>query len=136
MLRDNYMSMGVSEEGMYRITSEDIQRDCLDLIQGIKTLLECAQVEVLKPADTPELLVKMRDMVDDTVYSTFQLSAANDIPLLCIDHLMIELAHRSGCPAANMNSFVERALNSLSFKERKKSIQYNLFSGTPVSILY
>nr|MBF4328718.1 hypothetical protein [Vibrio anguillarum] len=46
------------------------------------------------------------------------------------------LAHRSGCPAANMNSFVERALNSLSFKERKKSIQYNLFSGTPVSILY
>tara|TARA_Y100000588_G_scaffold159786_1_gene173769 strand:+ start:8631 stop:11906 length:3276 start_codon:yes stop_codon:yes gene_type:complete len=136
ILRDDYMSMGVSEKGMYRITSEDIQRDCLDLIQGLKTLLECAQVEALKPADTPDLLVKMRDMVDDTVYSTFQLSVANDIPLLCIDHLMIELAHRSGCPAANMNSFVERALKSLSFKERKKSIQYNLFSGTPASILY
>lgn len=136
ILRDDYMSMGVSEQGMYRITSEDIQRDCLDLIQGLKTLLEYAKVEALKPADTPELLVKIRDMVDETVYSTFQLSVANDIPLLCIDHLMIELAHRSGCPAANMNSFVERALNSLSLKERKKSIQFNLFSGTPVSILY
>ncbi|EGQ8097028.1 hypothetical protein G4T96_003617, partial [Vibrio cholerae] len=61
ILRDDYMSMGVSEKGMYRITSEDIQRDCLDLIQGLKTLLECAQVEALKPADTPDLLVKMRD---------------------------------------------------------------------------
>jgi tetratricopeptide (TPR) repeat protein len=136
ILRDDYMSMGVSEKGMYRITSEDIQRDAQVLIQGLKTLLEHAKVEALKPADTPELLVKMRDMVDETVYSTFQLSIANDIPLLCIDHLMIELAHRSGCPAANMSSFVERALNSMSLKERKKSIQYNLFSGTPVSILY
>lgn len=136
ILRDDYMSMGVSENGMYKITSEDIQRDCQDLIHGLKILLEHAEVEALKPADTPEILVKIRDMVDDTIYSTFQLSVANDIPLLCIDHLMIDLAHRSGCPAANMNSFVKRSLNLLSLKDRKKSIQYNLFSGTPVSILY
>ncbi|HHG3319150.1 TPA: tetratricopeptide repeat protein [Vibrio parahaemolyticus] len=136
ILRDDYMSMGVSENGMYRITSEDIQRDWLDLIQGLKILLEHAEVEALKPADTPDILVKIRDMVDDTIYSTFQLSVANDIPLLCIDHLMIDLAHHSGCPAANMNTFVEKVLNSLSLKDRKKSIQYNLFSGTPVSILY
>ncbi|MFS1934151.1 tetratricopeptide repeat protein [Vibrio splendidus] len=136
ILRDDYMSMGISENGMYRITSEDIQRDCLDLIQGLKLLVEHAEVEALKPADTPEVLVKIRDMVDDTVYSTFQLSVANGIPLLCIDHLMIDLAHRCGCPAANMNVFVERVLNSLSLKDRKKSIQYNLSSGTPVSILY
>lgn len=136
ILRDDYMSMGLSEKGMYRITSEDIQRDCLELIQGLKILLEYAKVEALKPADTPDLLVKIKDMIDETVYSTFQLSVANNIPLLCIDHLMIELVHRSGCPAANTNSFVERVLNSVQLKERKKSIQSNLFLGTPVSILY
>lgn len=136
VLKDDYMSMGVSEQGLYRITSEDIQRNSLDLIQGLKTLLKYANVEALKPVDTPELLVKIRDLMDETVYSTFQLSVANDIPLLCIDHLMIELAHRSGWPVANMNSFVMRSLNSLSLKERKKSIQFNLYSGTPVSILY
>ncbi|CDH20862.1 conserved hypothetical protein [Xenorhabdus bovienii str. kraussei Quebec] len=75
-------------------------------------------------------------MVDETVYSTFQLSAANSIPLLCIDHLMCELAYRSEYPAANMNSFVMRILSSLPPKERKKSIQFNLSSGTPVPILY
>ncbi|EPI2814667.1 tetratricopeptide repeat protein [Vibrio alginolyticus] len=136
ILRDDYMSMGISEKGMYKITSEDIQRESLVLIQGLKTLLKHAKIEPLKPADTPEFLVKLRDMVDDSVYSTFQLSFANNIPLLCIDHLMVELAQRSGCPAANMNSFVEKAINSLSLEKRKTGIQFNLFSGTPVSILY
>ncbi|MGI2160962.1 tetratricopeptide repeat protein [Shewanella oncorhynchi] len=136
VLREDYMSMGVSEQGLYRITSEDIQRNSLDLIHGLKTLLKYANVEALKSTDTPELLVKIRDLVDETVYSTFQLSVANDIPLLCIDHLMMELVHHSGWPVANMKYFIIRALNSLSLKERKKSIQLNLYLGTPVSVLY
>ncbi|MFC1234820.1 hypothetical protein [Vibrio sp. F74] len=136
ILREDYMSMGVSDRGLYRITSEDIQRDSKNLIEELKALLEFATVEVLKPADTPEMLVKIREFVDDTVYSTFQLSAANNIPLLCIDHLMCELVYRSGCPAANMNSFVMKILNVLSLEERKNSIQFNLFIGTPVPILY
>jgi tetratricopeptide (TPR) repeat protein len=136
VLRDDYMSMGVSEQGLFRITSKDIQRDYLALIQELKVLLKYAKVEILKPSDTPEILVRVRDIIDETVYSTYQLSAANSIPLLSIDHLMTELLHRTGCPAANINSFVMRALNSLSLKERKKSILLNLHLGTPVSILY
>lgn len=136
ILRDDYMSMGVSDKGLFRITSKDIRRNSLDLIQGLQTLLKYSKVEALKPADTPELLVKVRDMIDATVYSTFQLSVANGIPLLCIDHLMCELAYRSGSPAANMNSVVMRILNSLTMKERKKSIQFNLSFGTPVPIFY
>lgn len=136
VLRDDYMSMGISDEGLYRITSEDIRRDSLGLIQGVQTILDHAKVEALKPADTPDILVRVRDLIDETVYSTFQLSFANGIPLLCIDHLMCELASRLGCPAANMNSFVARFLNSLTMGERKKSVQLSLFSGTPVPILY
>ncbi|MUK77742.1 hypothetical protein GNP84_12705 [Aliivibrio fischeri] len=136
VLRDDYMSMGVSDSGLYRITADDIRRDTLGLIGGLQTILEYANVETLKPVDTPDILVRIRDMIDETVYSTFQLSIANSIPLLCIDHLMCELLSRSGCPAANMNSLVSRFLNSLSMEERKKSIELNLFAGTPVSILY
>tara|TARA_R110001606_G_scaffold48173_1_gene122478 strand:- start:2257 stop:5526 length:3270 start_codon:yes stop_codon:yes gene_type:complete len=134
--RDDYMSLGVTEDGMYRVTSKEIKRDYQDMIKGVKVLLEHSKVEPLEPADTPELLVKIRDLVDNSVYSTFQLSAANKIPLLCIDHLMMGFAHSFGCPAANMNSFVGMAITSLSLNDRKKSIQYNLFFGTPVSILY
>ncbi|MEZ8229649.1 GapS6b family protein [Vibrio crassostreae] len=136
ILREDYLSMGLTERGVYRVTSQDIQRDCKGLISGIKTILNHAKVEVLEVADTPELLIKMRDMVDDTVYSTFQLSVANDIPLLCIDHFMAELAYSFDCPTASMNTFVERILTSLSFEERKRSIQMNLLSGTPSPIWF
>ncbi|CTR52279.1 Uncharacterised protein [Escherichia coli] len=136
ILREDYMSIGVSDKGLYRVTSEDIRRDSCDFIHNLQILLEFVTVEPLKPADTPELLVKVRDLVDWAVYSTFQLSIANSIPLLSIDHLMCELAYSSEYPTANMNSFVMRILNSLSLPERKKSIQTNLSSGTPVPILY
>ena len=136
MLRDDYMSMGVSDSGLYRITADDIRRDSLGLIGGLQTILEYAKVETLKPVDTPDILVRIRDMLDETIYATFQLSFANNIPLLCIDHLMCELLARSGCPVANMNTLVLKLLNSLSIKERKKSIELRLLAGTPVSILY
>ena len=134
--RDDYMSVGLSEHGLYRTTSEDIKRGSAELILGLKTLLKYSKVEALKPADTPEILVKIRGMVPDTAYTTLQLSAANDIPLLCIDHLIMELLHNSGMPAANMDSFFMRLSSSLSLKERKKSIQLNLYSGTPACIFH
>lgn len=136
VLRDDYMSMGISDRGLYRITSEDIKRDSKFLIEGLETLLEYANVEPLKASDTPEILIKTRELVDETAYLTFQLSQANQIPLLSVDQLMCELVSRAGCPTANMRSFVMRILNSLSLGERKNSIQYNLFADTPVPILY
>ncbi|CAH7405415.1 TPR_REGION domain-containing protein [Vibrio chagasii] len=136
VLRDDYMSMGVSETGLYRITADEIRRDTLGLIEGLQTILKYAKVETLKPVDTPDILVRIRDMIDETVYSTFQLSFANNVPLLCVDHLMSELLSRSGCPVANVNTLVSKLLNSLSIEERKKGIELNLFAGMPVSILY
>ncbi|MDK9735979.1 hypothetical protein KI655_01580 [Vibrio sp. D404a] len=136
VLRDDYLSMGLTERGVYRVTSQEIQRDCKELIGGIRAILNHANVETLKVADTPDVLIKMRDMVDETVYSTLQLSFANDIPLLCVDHIMAELGCGFGCPTVNMNNFVEKILTSLSYEERKRSIQMNLLSGTPSQILY
>lgn len=136
VLRDDYMSMGVSESGLYRITAEDIKRDGSGLVEGLQAIIESAKVEALKLVDTPEVLVRIRDIIDDSVYSTFQLCFANRIPLLCIDHLMCKLLHSSDCPTANMNSLVLRLLESLSMEDRKKSIELNLSAGTSVPILY
>lgn len=134
--REDYLSIGVSEKGLYRITSKDIQESSSELIQELQVLLSGVKVEALKSVDTPELLVKVRDVIGDVSYSTFQLSIANDIPLLCIDQLMCELLSHSGFLIENMNSFVLRVLDFLTLKQRKKSIQIGLSSGTPVPILY
>ena len=134
--RDDYMTMGVSDRGIYRTTSKDLENVFYDLIEGLKTLLENAKVEPLKASDTPEFLVQIRDMVDETAFSTFQVSFANNIPLLCIDHLMAELAYKSGLRVVNMDSIIQSSINSLSLKNRKKSIECNLNLGTPCPIYY
>ncbi|WP_049042149.1 GapS6b family protein [Citrobacter braakii] len=136
ILREDYLSIGVTDKGIYRVTSKDIRENSIELIHELQVLLEHVTVEAMKPVDTPELLVKIRDMVDESMYSAFQLSVANNIPLLCIDHLMCELIYRSGFPVANMNSLIMKVLYSLTLPERKKSIQISLTSGTPVPILY
>lgn len=136
ILREDYLSIGVTDKGIYRVTSKDIREYSSELIQGLQTLLEHVTVEAMKPVDTPELLVKIRDMVDESIYSTFQLSVANNIPLLCVDHLMCELIYRSDFPVSNMYSYIMKVLHSLTLSERKKSIQISLTSGTPVPILY
>ena len=136
VLRDDYMSMGVADSGLYRVTADEIRRDTSGLIEGLQTILEYTKVEKLKPTDTPDILVQIRDIIDNSVYSTYQLSSANNIPLFSVDHLMSELLSSSGFPVANVNTLVFKLLNSLSIEERKRSIKLNLFTGTPISILY
>ena len=136
VLRDDYMSMGLSDGGLYKITDEDVRNDKSGLVEGLQSILEYANVETLKPADTPETLVRIKDMLDETVYSAFQLSYANNVPLLCIDNMLCGLLYRSGCPTANMNIMVSKLLKSLTIHERTKSIRLNLLADTPVPIFY
>lgn len=134
--KDDFMLMGVSDRGLHKTTSDSFQKEFHVLIEGIKSLLEISKVESLKPSDTPEFLIKIRDVVDETVFSTFQLSFANGIPLLCIDHLMAELVYKSGLRVVNMASIIQSSINSLSLKDRKKSIECSLYLGVPCSIFY
>lgn len=136
ILRDDYLSVGVSNKGLYRITSEDIKKDTSELVDGLQMLLKKSTIEIMRPVDTPEFLIKFRDVIDETVYSTIQVSIANNIPLLCIDHLMCELVDLEVCPVANTYSFVKVILKDLPFNERKKTIRNNLSLGTPVPIFY
>ncbi len=44
ILREDYMSMGVSDKGLYKVTSKDIRRNFSDLIYGLQTLLKHAKL--------------------------------------------------------------------------------------------
>ncbi len=135
-LREDYLTLDLTEQGLQRRTSEDIRRDSLEFIEELQELVEYSKVEALKASDTPDEFIKVRDVIDDTVYSTLQLSVANNISLLCVDHVMCTLSHHSGHPVANIYSMVMRLQNTSSLLEKKKGIQLNLLRGTPIPILY
>lgn len=107
ILREDYLAIEYTDDGMRKYTHKDIKKqNSFQFINELKTLMSVVKVESLIPSDTPNELVSIRDMIDGTVYSTFQLSVANNIPWLCIDHVMCMLAKRSNYPTVNINSFV------------------------------
>lgn len=135
-LRDNYLTLDLTEHGIQRRTSEDIKRDSLVFIEELKELVEYSKIEALKPSDTPDEFIKMRDVIHQSVYTTLQLSVANNIPLLCIDHTMCSLAHHLGHRVVNIYSVLIELLNNSSLETKKKGIYLSLLSGTPIPIIY
>lgn len=136
ILREDYLSLDVSDHGLHRYTAKDIKKNSLSFTRNLQILLDSATTESLQPQDTPDELIKIRDIIDVTVYSSFQLSIANSIPWLCVDHVMCTLSHSLGNQVVDINSIVMQLLSSSSLEIKRKSIQLNLLSGTPVPILY
>lgn len=136
ILRDDYLSFEYTDNGIIRYTAEDIKRNSFYFIQELKQLMSTSEVEALKPSDTPDNLIKIKSAIDDSVYSTFQLSVANEIPWLCVDHLMCILSYQSGYKVANINSILISLLNNSSFENRINGVKLSLFSGMPVPIMY
>ncbi|MFW5389600.1 PIN domain-containing protein, partial [Yersinia sp. 2542 StPb PI] len=126
----------VTKFGMQRITAEDIRKNSYAFIQQLKLLIDISQEEKINVVDTPENLVKIKDIIDPSVFSTIQLSHANNIPWLSIDHLLCILAQKSDFPVANSYNFLNMLINSSDFKERKESIIVSLTCGLPVPIFY
>lgn len=136
ILREDYLAIEYTDDGMRKYTHKDIKQNSFQFINELKALMSVVRVESLIPSDTPNELVSIRDMIDGTVYSTFQLSVANNIPWLCIDHVMCMLAKQSNYPTVNINSFVIDVVENISLNAKLQSIKLNLFAGTPVPILY
>jgi hypothetical protein len=134
--REDYLSLDVTKFGMQRITAEDIRKNSYAFIQQLKLLVDISQEEKINVVDTPENLVKIKDIIDPSVFSTIQLSHANNIPWLSIDHLLCILAQKSDFPVANSYNFLNMLIDSSDFKERKESIIVSLTCGLPVPIFY
>ncbi|MGR3971196.1 GapS6b family protein [Shewanella sp. 1180_01] len=134
--RDDYLSLDYTENGLFKYTAADVRNDLTSLIQELKELISTSQTEALNPKDTPENLIKIKDLIDATVYSTFQISVANDLPWLCIDNKMNLLASKFSYSTVNIKSIVSSLLDNTCFQKRKRGISLNLFYGAPVPIFY
>jgi hypothetical protein len=62
--REDYLSLDVTKFGMQRITAADIKKNSYDFIQQLKLLINISQEERIKIVDTPENLVKIKDIID------------------------------------------------------------------------
>ena len=83
MCRPDYLSIANIDGCLIKTTAEDVARD--SSINNLRTLLK--NCELLSPAsiDMPEVLTKIRDVLDISHYSSLKVSISHSIPFLCLD---------------------------------------------------
>ncbi len=137
--REDYLTMGIRPGGgLFRVTAEDIKqspqhRQIIDVLNLIIT-----ESEVVTPAiaDMPPLILRIRDMVDDSVYSSIKLSISNDIPWLCTDGILAQIFHSFGGKSVDtFNLFVEMG-SSLSFEQKKEGLYLHALECIPYALTF
>ena len=133
----DYMVAGVNSEGQfYRVVKEDIQFQTKNVQVGINFILEKAEVQKANIVDLPPSLLKIKDLICHSVYSSITLSIANDIPWLCVDGQLAQLYSALGLSSINAQQFLKLLADSTNFEDKKHGIFYHIDSGLPYPLTY
>ena len=83
MSKVDYLSIAKTESGYVKTTAKDVEKN--SSINNLRALLK--GTEILSPIsiDMPEVLTKVRDIMDISHYSSLKASISHSIPFLCLD---------------------------------------------------
>ena len=137
--REDYLTMGVRPGGgLFLVTAEDIKqsaqhrqiKDALNLIIN--------ESEIIAPAmiDMPPLILRIHDMVDDSVYSSIKLSISNDIPWLCTDGMLAHLFHASGWKMVDAFKLFAELGSTLGFEQKKEGLYLHAHECIPYALTF
>ncbi|MFT5297087.1 MAG: hypothetical protein ACI9YH_003116 [Colwellia sp.] len=133
----DYMVAGVNSEGQfYRVVKEDIQVQTKNVQVGINFILDKAEVQKANIVDLPPSLLKIKDLICHSVYSSITLSIANDIPWLCVDGQLAQLYSALGLSSINAQQFLKNLADSTDFEDKKHGIYYYIDAGLPYPLTY
>lgn len=137
---ENYLRIGLTETGdVYRITGADVHKHDAHLLAGLRLLLESGDVIQPVTNDTALELLTLKQWLDTTVYDAMTLSAANQIPWLCMDEVIAGLHYENGYPLANTQALVHHIVTSkpLDFEQRRYALLLyaNVKLPIPINLL-
>jgi tetratricopeptide (TPR) repeat protein len=137
--REDYLSMGVQPGGgLWRVTAEDIKQSTHHRqIQAAFNLI-IDEAEVVTPAlvDMPPLILRIHDLVDDSVYSSIKLSISNDIPWLCVDGMLAHLFHTSGWKSVDAFKLFIELGSTLGFEQKKEGLYLHALERIPYALTF
>lgn len=132
-----YLVAGVDAEGdFYRVTGEEVQAQTQTLQQAIKLILQKAEIQKANLVDLPPSLLRIKDLVCNSTYSSMALSIANDIPWLCIDGQLSQYYSALGQASVNAQQFLKLLADSTDFEDKKHGIFYHIDAGLPYPLTY
>lgn len=133
---ENYLRIGLGEAGnLYRVTSVDVRKQEY-FLDGLRLILDNVLVVQPKVRDVELSLLTLKQWLDLTVYDAMRLSAANNIPWLCMDEVIAQLHQASGHPLANPQAILEQTVTTkpFSFELRRHALQLYAEVNLPIPL--
>jgi tetratricopeptide (TPR) repeat protein len=120
----------------YLFTAEEQQIRTAHIAEYAEALLVAATVAHPEVADLSPEFLALGNMVDLSVFSTIRLALTNDIPWLCIDLSMANIAIKLNCPLVCCQSIIEKASDLALFSEKKNGLYRMAFEQLPFTLKF
>jgi len=137
--REDYMTLGVRPEGgLLRVTADDIKQSTQhrQVQEALNIILSECEVINPKPFDLPAQVIRIKDFIDYSVYSSLKLSMSQDIPWLCIDANFAYLFSTSGGKVVNAFELLDKLGGKLNFKQKKEGLYLHALGILPYPLLF
>ncbi|MCQ8878791.1 hypothetical protein NQT69_12335 [Pseudoalteromonas shioyasakiensis] len=131
MGREDYLSIGKVDGNYFKTTSEDVSKD--QNVQSLRELIEYCEELTPISFNVPESLLKIKDILDISHYSSVKLSVSHGIPIFCLDTFFCNYYRALELPITNVYQLLLRVKKyAVGIEERLAKC--NVFSGLRVPI--
>lgn len=119
------------------IGSEFVNNELGDFIDNVEKLRSHSRIQAPNIHDLPTIVSQMDSLISDSVVSSIRLSAANDIPWLCLDSFIRNILMNEGnFKIVNFTDFVEEHVNRHFLKLDDRKHAMTLWADTGLFTVY
>ncbi|EAW0681535.1 hypothetical protein ACK2DA_000459 [Salmonella enterica] len=134
----SYLSIGVRDDHLFRITAEDIQSSTASIRDSLNNLLDYCEVHSVPVANTPDTLLNVKEFLDPSVYSSMKYVLFTKTPYFIIDDSFSALTKSLDPEIKIINSiaFTSHLLEHLPLPIKLKNFQCHVETYLPMHISY
>ncbi|WP_210441888.1 GapS6b family protein [Vibrio crassostreae] len=133
MGRADYLSIAKVDNGFIKMTADDVSKD--DSFSNLRILLDHCSLISPQSINMPEMITKVRDILDVSHYSSLKASISNSIPVFCLDSMFCSLYGQLGISLANVNQLVTDAKVATQMIE-SRHVECHIHYGLAVPIMH
>lgn len=134
----SYLSIGVRDDHLFRITAEDIQSSTTSIREALNNLLGYCEVHSVPVDNTPDTLLNVKEFLDTSVYSTMKYVLFTKTPYFIIDATFSALIKSldSEIKIVNAIVFTSHLLEHLPLPIKLNNFQFHVETYLPMHISY
>ncbi|EGI5600308.1 hypothetical protein VS45_000308, partial [Salmonella enterica subsp. enterica serovar Augustenborg] len=134
----SYLSIGVRDDHLFRITAEDIQSSTASIREALNNLLIYSEVHPVPVDNTPDTLLNVKEFLDSSVYSTIKYVLFTKTPYFIMDDAFSALIKSLDTEIKIVNAivFTSHLLEHLPLPIKLNNFQCHVETYLPMHISY